>query len=141
MTPEPTPIELVPLGRLTIDLSEHFVLPETPQGTYVVAPLAGARFDGDRIQANAKGQANADWLTITSDGTAVIDVRLLLETDDGALIQMSYQGRLALADQTVVAAPLFLTGDERYTWLNAVQAIAKGKTDGTTLVYDIHEVR
>ena len=45
------------------------------------------------------------------------------------------------SDQTVVAAPQFLTGDERYTWLNGVQAIAKGKTDGQTLVYDIHEVR
>ncbi len=40
-----------------------------------------------------------------------------------------------------MAAPQFLTGDERYTWLNGVQAIAKGKTDGQTLVYDIHEVR
>ena len=68
-------------------------------------------------------------------------MRILLETDDGALIFMNYQGRLALADQTVVAAPLFETGDERYTWLNGVQAIAKGKTDGQTLVYDIHEVR
>ena len=70
-----------------------------------------------------------------------VDRLRVASTDDGALIHLSYQGRLNLADQTVVAAPQFLTGDERYTWLNGVQAIAKGKTDGQTLVYDIHEVR
>jgi hypothetical protein len=115
MSPEPTPIELVPLGRMTLGLREPIVLPDTPSGTFVVAELASARFEGDRIQASAKGNANADWLYITPDGTAAIDVRVLLETDDGALIH--------------------------YTWLNGVQAIAKGKTDGQTLVYDIHEVR
>ena len=141
MSPEPTPIELVPLGRMTLGLAEPIVLPNTPSGTFVIAALASARFEGDRIQASAKGNANADWLYITPDGTAAIDVRVLLETDDGALIHLSYQGRLSLADQTVVAAPQFLTGDERYTWLNGVQAIAKGKVDGQTLVYDIHEVR
>jgi hypothetical protein len=141
VTPEPTPIELVPLGRLTIDLRDPLVIPDTPGGTFVIAELDGARFEGERLKASAKGQANADWLYIGADGTADIDVRLLLESDDGALIHMSYQGKLALADQTVVAAPRFLAGDERYAWLNGVQAIAKGKTDTKTLVYDIHEVR
>ena len=93
------------------------------------------------IAADAKGSANADWLTIGADGTAAIDVRVLLEADDGALIYLQYAGRLNLADQTVIAAPLFQTGDERYAWLNGVQAVAKGKTDGSTLVYDFHEVR
>jgi hypothetical protein len=141
MSPEPEPIELVPLGRMTIDLNEPMVLPNTPLGTFVVAELAGARFEGERLKADAKGSANADWLTIGPDGTASIDVRVLLETDDGALIYLQYQGRLNLADQTVIAAPLFQTGDERYAWLNAVQAVAKGKTDGSELVYDFHEVR
>ena len=38
-------------------------------------------------------------------------------------------------------APLFETGDERYTWLNCIQAIGKGELDGTALAYEISEVR
>ena len=34
MTPEPTPIELVPLGRMTLGLAEPIVLPDTPSGTF-----------------------------------------------------------------------------------------------------------
>ncbi len=141
MTPEPTPIELVPLGRLTLGLTEPLVLSDTPVGTFIVAELTSARFEGERLNASMKGVANADWLTISPDGTADLDVRILLETDDGALVYVQYGGRLVLATQTAYSAPLFRTGDERYTWLNGVQAVAKGQTDGQTLVYDIHEMR
>jgi hypothetical protein len=141
MSPEPTPIELVPLGRMTIGLKEPMVLPGTPTGTFIVAELATVRFEGERLKANAKGAANADWLNIGADGTAAVEVRVLLETDDGALVYVQYTGRFTLATQTAYAAPLFLTGDERYAWLNGIQAVAKGQTDGQTLVYDIHEVR
>ena len=91
---------------------------------------ADARFEGERLSGRAKGTANADWLTIGHDGTAALDVRALLETDDGALVFIQYTGRLHLAEQTTYATPLFETGDDRYTWLNQVQAVGKGKTDG-----------
>jgi hypothetical protein len=42
---------------------------------------------------------------------------------------------------TAYAAPRFETGDERYAWLNKVQAIGKGRLDGTTLTYEWYEVR
>jgi hypothetical protein len=41
----------------------------------------------------------------------------------------------------VYAAPLFETGDERYAWLNRIQAVAKGTLDGPTLTYEIAEMR
>ena len=141
MTPEPTPIELVPLGRMTLQLGAPAVMGGTPTGTFVVAEIASGRFEGERLQATVKGSANADWLTIGGDGSAALDVRILLETDDGALIYMQYAGRIDLATQTAFAGPLFQTGDERYLWLNGIQAVAKGQTDSQTLVYDIHEVR
>jgi len=141
MSPEPTPIELVPLGRMTLGLTDPIVLSNTPVGTFIVAELVSARFEGERLNGSMKGSANADWLTISPDGTASLDVRILLETDDGALVYVQYGGRLVLATQTAFSAPLFLTGDERYTWLNGIQTLAKGQTDGQTLVYDVHEVR
>jgi hypothetical protein len=44
-------------------------------------------------------------------------------------------------DAPVYTAPRFETGDERYAWLNRVQAVAKGELDGTTLTYEVFEVR
>jgi hypothetical protein len=41
----------------------------------------------------------------------------------------------------VYATPRFDTGDDRYRWLNRVQAVAKGRFEGTTLAYDVFELR
>ncbi len=35
----------------------------------------------------------------------------------------------------------FETGDARYAWLNKIQSVAKGRLDGSNLVYEIYEVR
>jgi len=141
MTPEPDALELVPLARMTISLREAIVLAGVPAGTRLIAEVADARVEGERLSGSVKGSANADWLTIGADGTAALDVRALLETDDGALVFIQYPGRLHLAAQTAYATPLFETGDDRYRWLNGLQAVGKGKTDGTTLVYDLFELR
>jgi hypothetical protein len=43
----------------------------------------------------------------------------------------------------VYAAPRFETGDERYRWLNGIQAVQKGRLDPETLqiTYRTYEVR
>jgi hypothetical protein len=38
-------------------------------------------------------------------------------------------------------APTFETDDERYAWLNGVQAIGQGRSDGDDIVYEMFEVR
>ena len=102
---------------------------------------------GDRINGHLKGNAAADWLTLDGRGQGTLDVRLLVETDDGALVFVSYRGRLDLSGgpgaAPSYAAPLFDTGDERYMWINGIQAVAKGQLsdDGSTLVYEVYEVR
>ena len=71
-----------------------------------------------------------------------MDARLLLETDDGAMILVRYEGRIVYHDNgaSVMIAPTFETNDERYAWLNSVQGIGKGERVGTTLIYDLYEV-
>jgi len=136
--------ELVPLGRLTARLRAPFVLAQTPSGTHRIFEVQAARLEGDRIRASAKGAANADWLRVGPDGTGTLDVRALLETDDGALIFVHYAGRVDASTNgaaPVYAAPLFETGDARYRWLNLVQAVGKGAFDGDTLSYDLYELR
>jgi uncharacterized protein DUF3237 len=136
------PIELVHLCDARFTLREPITLPDTPLGTRVIAEVATAEFDGERFRASLKGVAAADWVTFDSRGLGTLDVRVTLETHDGAIVFTSYRGRLDLAKGGVVySAPLYDTGDERYLWLNSVQAIAKGTTDGTNLEYEIYEVR
>jgi Protein of unknown function (DUF3237) len=136
----PDPLELVPLGHLTIALKAPIVLAGCPFGTRVIVEVDSARLEGDRVQGSMTGTANADWLTVGADGTGALDVRSLMETDDGALVFCHYTGRIDLAEQTSWSTPLFETGDERYAWMNGRQFVAKGKTDGTTLVYEVFEL-
>jgi hypothetical protein len=141
------PIELVPLCTATATLTAPFLLPGTPTGSRIIAEVEDLVLEGDRLRAKRKGGAAADWMTLSADMVGTLDVRALLETDDGALIYTWYHGRFDLSQgvggRPAYAAPLYETGDERYTWLNTIQAIAKGEltTDGRTLVYEIYEVR
>lgn len=143
----PMTIELIPLCTATARLRAPFILPETPLGTRAIAEVTSFDVDGERLRGHLAGQAAADWLTVGPGGIGTLDVRVLFETDDAALIFASYRGRLDLSKgagaSPAYSAPLFDTGDERYAWINAIQAIAKGEIteDGTLLTYEMYEVR
>jgi hypothetical protein len=83
-----------------------------------------------------------DWVTVSPTGVMVLDVRLCLVTDDGAAIYCTYRGVLANVDGVMRAkgAPLFETGDERYAWLNSVQAIGLGSADAGGVDYEVYAV-
>ena len=139
-------IELVPLCTARISLAAPTVLPATPVGTRIIGEMTAMEVEGPRLTAHLKGAAAADWLVLAPDATlGNVDVRATLETDDGALILLHYGGRLDLAQSPPVAhtAPLFDTGDERYTWLARLQAVAKGtfNDDMSLLTYEMYEVR
>jgi hypothetical protein len=140
-------IELIPLCTIRASLSAPFLLPETPSGTRVIVEVESFEVTGDRLRGHLKGRAAADWLTIDGRAQGTVDVRALLETDDGALVYVTYRGRLDLSggagSAPVYTAPLFETGDDRYVWLNRIQAVAKGETseDGESLVYEVFEIR
>ncbi len=140
-------IELIPLCTSTVTLADPFVIPDTPIGLRVIVEVETWEVTGDRLNGRLKGAAAADWMYINPAMIGTLDVRALLETDDGALIYTWYNGRLDLSqgqgNSPVYSAPLFETGDERYAWINKIQAVAKGElaSDGKQLVYEICEVR
>jgi hypothetical protein len=131
-------LELVPLCTLTVSLAETI----TVSAGLVIGEVTAARAEGERFRANLKGSAAADWLRVSPDGYGTLDVKITLETDDGAIVHATYSGRLQFDTMTVYAAPLFDTGDERYAWMNRIQAVSKGtfQPDGT-LVYEMFELR
>ena len=96
-------------------------------------------------------------MTVSSDRFARPDVRLQLETDDGALILLHYTGLVERSDAFVKAAEAdeptdwgdqymrfamtFDTGAERYRWLNESLFLAEGHILGTNeLEYRIYRV-
>jgi hypothetical protein len=139
-----TTLELVPLARMTARMRTPFVLSGTPAGDRMIFEVEDGTVEGERLSGSLEGRAAADWLVLGPDGTGTLDVRALIRTNDDALVFVQYHGRVDIAagpDAPVYATPRFETGDERYRWLNAVQAVGKGKYDGSTLAYELFELR
>ncbi|MCW1428325.1 DUF3237 domain-containing protein [Novosphingobium sp. JCM 18896] len=141
-------LELVPLGTAVVQVAPPLAVGAGPAGNRSIGELRSAEFAGERLRASLAGAAAADWMAV--NGTiGEIDVRMTLRTHDDALVYVRYGGRLNLADRAnglhAYVAPVFETGDERYAWLNAVQAVGKGKLipgpDGTRIEYEFYEVR
>lgn len=137
-------IETEPLCtvRLRRDGDRAQTIRNGPHGTRAIAPVAdGGVFEGERLSGAIITGASGDWATIRPDGSFLIDARLTLLTTDEAPILMTYRG-VGAFDQNGAAwmktAPLFETGDERYQWLNLVQAVAFGRLDDGVVVYDVH---
>jgi hypothetical protein len=140
------PARLVEMGTLIADLGERHILEGAPFGTRVIVDVTDMRITGERLNARMKGSAAADWGSRAADGTVELDVRATLETDDGALIFVQYNGRWDYSDPAapgpVLTTPRFETGDKRYAWLNKVQAVMKGRSDGRSLIaYHLYELR
>ncbi len=131
-------LELVPLFTCTVTLAPTI----TVSSSLVIGEVTGAVIEGERVKGTMLGHAAADWLKVSPEGYGTLDVKITYQTDDGAIIHATYSGRLQFDTMAVYAAPLFHTGDERYLWLNRIQAVARGtfQPDGT-LVYEMYELR
>ena len=124
----------------TVSISPQFV-GGGPQGTRMIASVAGGSFEGPKMKGTVPSGAAGDWVTIRADGSFKLDVRLTLVTDDGAVILCTYNGigqTDAAGATTLRTAPLFECGDERYAWLNHVQAVGFGTVDGEGVHYDVY---
>ncbi len=113
----------------------------TPIGERRIAKVTGGTFTGPEMNGKIL-PGGGDWLLLRSDGSLQLDVRVTLETDDGALIFMTYRGfrhgpaevmaRLNKGEDVDPSeyyfrvAPLFETGAEKYDWLNRIVAVGTG---------------
>ncbi|TMA47841.1 MAG: DUF3237 domain-containing protein, partial [Deltaproteobacteria bacterium] len=87
-------LELIPFATATATLAPPIMLPNTPAGTRVIFEIVDYRWEGPRFTARQKGSAAADWLLLGPDGTGTLDVRVTLETADGAVVLVHYGGRV-----------------------------------------------
>jgi hypothetical protein len=127
----------------------------TPAGTRRIGLVAGGTFQGERLRGTVL-PGGADWIVVRPDGATTLDVRLVLETDDKALIGMTYRGMrhgpAAVMDrvnrgETVDPSEYYFrtsvafeTAAARYDWLNRIVAIGTGRRPPEGPVYEIFEV-
>ena len=62
----------------------------TPGAFRRVGVVPGGLFEGERLSGEVL-EGGSDW-TVRSDGASALNVRLVLKTNDDALIGMTYQG-------------------------------------------------
>ena len=139
---------------LTVDFAAVVPIGATPAGHRGIAPVLGGRFAGERLSGTvAPGH---DWFVRRADGVLVIDVRLVLTTEDGATIYLTYQGlmvgkgdamarfrkgeQLAPDDFSLTIIARFECGDPRYVWLNDAIVVGTGEQGRGGPVYTLFEV-
>jgi hypothetical protein len=66
-------------------------LGETAQGHRRIVPLTGGTFSGPEMSGRLLPGASADWQIILPDGTALGDIRYVLQTDRGDLLYVQSQ--------------------------------------------------
>lgn len=113
-----------------------------PQGDRMIVGVASGSFEGPQLRGKIVPGQSSEWATTRPDGSIKADVRLLLETEDGVHVLMTYNGIGTLDDGglRVRTAPLFEVGDERYAWLNRVQAIGFGTPTPDGIAYDVYRL-
>ena len=144
------------LFSLTIKLYPTEELGHTPAGNRRVFPVSGGDFRGERIRGSILPVAGSDLLLTRPDGSSQQDVRMLLRTDDGALILMTYRGvrhasaevneKIARGDQAAASdyylrtVPFFETSSPKYAWLNKVVSVGVGERKPDGVVYEVLEI-
>ena len=139
---------------LTVDFAAVVPIGTVPGGYRGIAPVTGGAFEGERLSGTvAPGH---DWFVTRGDGVLVIDVRLTLTTGDGAVIYLTYQGRmtgkgdamtrfrkgemLGADEYALTAVAKFECGDVRYAWLNDAIVVGVGAQGRGGPVYTLFEV-
>ena len=131
-----------PLITLRLNTAPTQDIGAGPRGTRVTFPITGGSFEGDRLRGTVL-PGGADWTVKRSDGVLELDLRITLETDDGALIYMTFEG---IRDDGAPGAPYFrtvprfATAEPKYSFLNRLLAVGTGEIRADGPVHLIEEL-
>jgi len=150
------PIQLEHLFTVSLGVESPLqMIGQTPFGDRRIAKVTGGSFEGRKLKGIVRA-GGGDWILVRQDGVTQLDVRLVLETDDKALIYMTYKGlrhgpaavmeRLNRGETVdpgqyyFRTTPYFETGAEKYAWINRICCLATGHRLPTGPVYTVYEV-
>jgi hypothetical protein len=148
-------VRLQHLCTLDLTVGKIQSLGAGPHGERRIAEVTGGTFAGPRLNGRIL-PGGGDWILIRPDGVTQLDVRVTLETTDGALVYLSYRGlrhgppevleRLARGEDVPATdyyfrtTPVFETGAAGYLWLNKLIAVGTGHRRPHGPVYTVYEV-
>jgi hypothetical protein len=134
-------MELVHEFTVSAKLKPPIPIGAGPIGTRMVYEVIGGDVVGERLKGKVLG--GGEWALIGPDGYLRVDVRLQVETHDGAHLYIQYVGLLEMneavtgalgrgeatdfGDQAFYTNPRIETGDERYAWTNTTFFIGEGR--------------
>src|SRR3954454_6154142 len=127
------------LITLRLDTAATEDIGTTPRGTLSVFPVTGGSFDGDRLRGRVLA-GGGDWVTTRADGVIEVDLRVTLETDDRALIHMTFSGVRDDGHQYFRTLPRFETAAPQYAFLNRLLAVGIGEILDQGPVHVIEEI-
>jgi hypothetical protein len=131
-----------PLMTLRLNTAPTQEIGATPHGTRITFPITGGSFTGERLRGTVLPGGD-DWAIKRSDGVIELDLRVTLETDDGALIHMTFEG---IRDDGAPGAPYFRTAprfetaEAKYAFLNRLLAVGLGEIRADGPVHVIEEL-
>ncbi len=151
----PTP-RLEPLCHVAVKIGAPQIIGAVLTGERRIIPITGGRFEGVKMRGEILS-GGADWQIIAADGTALLEARYTLKTDDGALIYVKNSGfrhgppevlaAIARGEQIdptryyFRASPIFETGDKKYAWLNRTICVCSGVRTKEEVLLDFYEVK
>ncbi len=131
-----------PLMSLRLSTGPRQNIGAGPHGSRITVPITGGSFEGDRLRGKVLPSGD-DWTVKRSDGVTELDLRIMLETDDGALIHMTFEG---IQDDGAPGAPYFRTvprfetAAAKYSFLNRLLAVGRGENRAEGPVHVIEEI-
>jgi hypothetical protein len=131
-----------PLMTLRLNTAPVQNIGAGPHGTRLTFPITGGTFEGDRLRGKVLPGGD-DWVVKRADGVLELDLRITLETDDGALIHMTFEG---IRDDAAPEAPYFRTlprfetANGKYAFLNRLLAVGTGEIQSSGPVHVIEEI-
>ncbi len=128
-----------PLMLLRLTTSPTEEVGATPHGTLSIFPVTGGSFEGERLRGKVLA-AGGDWVTGKAGDTFELDLRVTLETNDGALIFMTFTGLRDDAHQYFRTLPRFETAASKYAFLNRLLAVGIGEIRPEGPVHIIEEI-
>jgi hypothetical protein len=155
LPPEMTTLEVEPIFIFQIQVNPPSVIGQTPGYDRRIGEISGGRFEGEKLRGKIL-TGGSDWQSLRADGTVTINVRLVMQTDDGELIGMTYLGmrhgpkevldRIGRGEQVspteyyMRVTPYFETASEKYGWLNRIVSVAYGHRMAGGAIYHVFQV-
>jgi len=144
-----------PLFVMHLKVRPLVVVGATPGGNRRIGLVPGGSFEGERLSGQVI-DGGSDWQAVRTDGSTALDVRLVLKTNDDAMIAMTYRGvrhgpidvitRMGRGEMVDPASyyfrisPMFETGAATYDWLNRILAVGIGHRQPDGPVYSVFEM-